>query len=109
MFRSVGRHVGSRQSASKQINSKERLIISISTCVYHTFIATISVTQFSGASYRHKRECFRPYEGHYPYRGYCTPLESQLKLKVDFQSVFYNQTFGLFTGLFVKIMSPDSL
>ena len=35
------------------------------------------------------------------------PYESQLKLKVDFHSVPYNQTFDFVTGQFVKILSPD--
>ena len=32
--------------------------------------------------------------------------ESQLKLKVDFHRVPYNQTFDFVTGQFVKILSP---
>ena len=35
------------------------------------------------------------------------PFESQLKLKVDFHSVPYNQTFDFVTGQFMKILSPD--
>ena len=37
------------------------------------------------------------------------PSESQLKLKVEFHRVPYNQTFDFVTGQFVKILSPACL
>ena len=37
------------------------------------------------------------------------PLESQLKLEVEFHRVPYNQTFDFVTEQFVKILSLDCL
>ena len=49
----------------------------------------------------------------FPENVIARPLESQLKLKVEFQRVPYNQTFDFVTvcedfvpGIFVKILSP---